>query len=199
MHVIANRGLKEHSQENTIDAILLARKASYVDGVLIDIRITLDNEIVVFQKDNLESNTLGKGKISKTNYNDIKKVKFTSKIFKNYIPTLKQILEKYKSNKLLILNLHDALSKNELLVDKTLELLKKYPNYNYYIETSSVDILGYLIEKGNDYKYGPRLSQYPSKCINNISFCDVVYNRLLILNYLFYYYQYDLKYEINQS
>lgn len=178
MYIIANGGMKFHDIENTIDAIMLTKNASYVDGVLIDIRLTLDNEIVVFKDDDLSKNTLSKGFVSKTNYYDLKKVKLPSKIHKYYISTLDEVLRKYQSNKFIILNLHDSLNKNELLVDKTIGLLNNYPNYNFYLETSSIDILGYLIEKANGYKIGPRVMEYPISCTNNISFCDISGNNI---------------------
>lgn len=176
MYIIANGGMKLRNQENTIESILLTKHASYVDGVLVDIRLTLDNHLVAFKNDDISIDTLGKGFVSKMTYQDLRKVKFPSKIFRHYIPTLEEILKKYNSNKIIVLNLHDALDKNEILVDEVVKLLKKYSQYNYYLETSSVDVLDYLFEKANDYKIGPRLSFPPVESNYHVNFCDTLHD-----------------------
>ena len=175
MYIIANGVINGHNS-NTMEAILLTKNASFIDGVLIDVRLTFDNKLVVIRHDDLSKNTLGKGFVSKTKYSDLRKVKFSSKIYKYYIPTLEEVLINYQSKKIMILNLHDAMGKNEILVNEIIKLIEKY-DYNFYIETSSRDILEYLTIKALRYKIGPRFTSLPSICNNNnMFFCDTLYN-----------------------
>lgn len=180
MYVIANGGLKEYGI-NTIESIMLAKNASFIDGVLIDVRLTIDNKLVAIKYDDLTKNTLGKGLVSKMDYHDLKKVKLLNKTYKSYIPLLKEILDKYQSNKIIILNLHDAIDKNEVLVNKVIKLIDNYPDYNFYLETSSKELLQELIVKNiciinKNYRIGLRFTTNAYWCNNKTLFCDTLYN-----------------------
>lgn len=176
MYIIANGGIYKDNYTNTMEAILLTKNASFIDGVLIDVRLTLDNKLVTCKYDDLSKNTLSKGMVSKTNYHDLKKIRLPNKIFKYYIPLLEDVLNKYKSKKMIILNLHDALGKNDILVHETIKLVEKYPNYNFFLETSSNDILERLINKDSHYKIGVKFTSYPIDCDGRTSFCDTLHN-----------------------
>ena len=180
MYVIANGGIKEYGT-NTIESIMLAKNASFIDGVLIDVRLTIDNKLVAIKYDDLTKNTSSKGLVSKMNYHDLKKVKLLNKTYKSYIPLLKEILDKYQSNKIIILNLHDAIDKNEVLVNKVIKLIDNYPDYNFYLETSSKELLQELIVKNiciinKNYRIGLRFTTNAYWCNNKTLFCDTLYN-----------------------
>lgn len=176
MKIIANGGLTTHNKSNTIDAILLTKNASYVDGVLLDVRLTLDNIVVIVKNDDLSIDTLGMGKVSEMKYKDIRKVKFPSKIFKYYIPTLDEVLKLYKSSKKIILNLHPLKDRNENLVLEVLKIVSKYQDYNFFLESVSKEIIDYLFLYGNNYKIGKKMSNVLSKCDGESSFCDISYH-----------------------
>ena len=180
MYVIANGGLKEYGT-NTIESIMLAKNASFTDGVLIDVRLTFDNKLVSCKYDDLSKTTLSKGLVSKMKYCDLKKVKLLNKTYKNYIPLLKEILDKYQSNKIIILNLHDAIDKNEVLVNEVICLIDNYPDYNFYLETSSKELLQELIVENicminKHYRMGLRFTTNAYWCNNKTLFCDTLCN-----------------------
>lgn len=180
MYVIANGGIKEYGT-NTIESIMLAKKAGFIDGVLIDVRLTLDNKLVAIKYDDLTKTTLSKGLVSKMNYHDLKKVKLLNKTYKTYIPLLKEILDKYQSNKIIILNLHDAIDKNEVLVNEVIKLIDNYPDYNFYLETSSKELLQELIVENicminKAYRIGLRFTTNAYWCNNKTLFCDTSCN-----------------------
>jgi len=180
VYVIANGGLKEYGT-NTIESIMLAKNASFTDGVLIDVRLTFDNKLVSCKYDDLSKTTLSKGLVSKMKYCDLKKVKLLNKTYKNYIPLLKEILDKYQSNKIIILNLHDAIDKNEVLVNEVIKLIDNYPDYNFYLETSSKEVLQELIVKNiciinKNYRIGLRFTTNAYWCNNKTLFCDTLCN-----------------------
>lgn len=196
MYVIANGGIKEYGT-NTIESIMLAKNASFTDGVLIDVRLTLDNKLVTVSNDDLTKTTLSKGMVSKTKYHDLNKVKLLNKNYKTYIPLLKEILDKYQSNKIIILNLHDAMDKNEVLVNEVIKLINNYPDYNFYLETSSKEVLQELIVENicminKNYRIGPKFTTNAYWCNNKALFCDIscdeasdsinFYNQVLVHN-----------------
>ena len=129
MLIIADGGMVSCNVSNTMDAILLTRNTGFIDGVKLDVRMTYDNFLVLCKDDDLSKNTLAKGTISKSNLDYIKKVKFPSHVFKYFIPTLQDILEKYDKGKIVVLELYPQ-NNNLLYCKKIFELLSHYP-YKY--------------------------------------------------------------------
>ncbi len=137
--IISDGGLNIN-ERNTLDAILLTKNISYIDGVKIDIYLTKDNYFVVANSNNLNDFTLSNKKINEVNYDYLRKVKFPSHIFKYYIPTLEEILTNYHTNKIVVLEIYD-----EKELDKLFALLIKY-NYKYYFLSKDISILHKLKE-----------------------------------------------------
>ncbi len=157
MHIIADGGMSCYNPSNTMDAILLTINLSYVDGIKLDVFKSKDHYFVLSTDDDLSKSTLSKKKIHETNYEYLKKVKFPSHIFKYYLPTLKEVLDKYIIKKKLILCLH-ILDNENLFLDKLYDLLAQY-NYEYYFITDRDFFLFHPISKlgkvlsDNDYYY----------------------------------------------
>lgn len=129
MLIIADGGMVNCNVPDTMDAILLTKNNGFVDGVKLDVRMTNDNFLVLCKDDDLSKNTLAKGMVSKSNLDYIKKVKFPSHVFKYFIPTLQDILEKYDKGKIVVLELYPQ-NNNLLYCKKIFELLSHYP-YKY--------------------------------------------------------------------
>ena len=127
MHLIANGGMISLNMSNTIDAIMLTKYIKYVEGVKLDVYKTIDNYFVLSENDDLSIHTLSNKLISNSKYDEIKNTKFSSHIFKYYIPTLEEILKYYISDKKIFLEIHFNDNKNDLY-----ELLGRYP-YEYTI------------------------------------------------------------------
>ena len=136
MHIIANGGIVSLNIGNTMDAIMLTKYVSYVEGVKLDVYKTMDNYFVLANNDDLSIDTLSNRFISKSMYDDIKNTKYQSHIFKYYIPKLEEILKYYVSDKKIFLELHFKDN-----IDALYKILMKYP-YEYII-----------INKDNDYLY----------------------------------------------
>lgn len=139
MHIISDGGLSDWNTYDTIDAILLTKHLSYIDGVKLDVRKSLDNVLVLSKYDDLSQLTLSNKMVSDSNYDYLHKVKFPSHIFKYYIPTLEEILSKYERGKIIVLEIYD--DKNiDILLLKLEEIIQKY-SYQYYYISSNRDIL----------------------------------------------------------
>lgn len=88
-------GFKHGAPENSLSAIQHALDLG-VDIIEIDIRLTLDHELVVLHDKTLERTTNGKGKVSHHKLKDIKKLflKDTNgNLTTERVPTLKEVLE----------------------------------------------------------------------------------------------------------
>lgn len=136
MHLIANGGMISLNIGNTVDAIMLTKYVSYVEGVKLDVYKTIDNYFVLANNDDLSKDTLSNRLISKSTYDEIKNTKYQSHIFKYFIPKLEDILKYYVSDKKIFLEIHFKDN-----IDELYKILLKYP-YEYT-----------LIKDVNDYIY----------------------------------------------
>lgn len=116
--------------KDTLDAILLTKNIPYIDGVKIDVFMSKDGILVTAMDNDLSKFTLSKKKINEENYSYLKKVKFPSHIFKYYLPKLSDVLDKYDSRKIIILELHEQID-NEKYLSNLLGILNQY-YYQYY-------------------------------------------------------------------
>lgn len=161
MEVIANGGYLGNISD-TLDALLLIKNIKSFDGVLIDVRKTLDDVLVLSKYDNLNKNTLSNKVISQSKYSDIRKVKYPSHIFKYFIPTLQEFLEKYQSNKKIFIKMYDV---DNIYLDLLYDILNKF-NYQYF----------YIIDQEELLK-NHRLCQIGDIC-NNYLFLDKLNNNI---------------------
>ena len=137
MYIIADGGIGCNS--NTIDAIMLTKNLSYIDGIKLDVRMSLDNVLVLAEDDDLSKNTFSKEYVSKSNYHYLRKVKFQSHIFKYYIPTLNEVLKNYNKEKIIVLDIHED-ERINVLINELLVLINEY-DYIYYFYSSSKIVL----------------------------------------------------------
>ena len=155
MYLISDGGLSCNTLD-TIESIMLTKNNDILDGIKLDVRKTIDNKYVLSKFDDLSLLTCSKNMVSKSNYNYIKKVKFPSHIFKYYIPTLDEILNKYNKDKVIVLEIFNS------NIDGLYNILSKY-GYKYYfyskdknilkkIENSNLNKLGKVINDNNIYK-----------------------------------------------
>ena len=114
MKIISHRG-NGNGKENTKNAILKSLNKKYIDGVEFDIRFTKDKNFVI------NHNKTYKGKIiSKENTKELKKLGLN---------TLKEVLKKINTNKIIMIEIKD---KEESQIKYLNKILKKY-KLNYYI------------------------------------------------------------------
>lgn len=94
--VIAHKGASGYAPENTLAAIQLALDMK-VDMIAIDVRNTLDEEIIVFHDETLDRTTNGTGNVHDYTLEEIKQLDagswFDSKFGEERVPTLKEVLD----------------------------------------------------------------------------------------------------------
>ena len=134
MYIIADGGVTSINDSDTIDAIMLSKNIDYIDGVKLDVYKSLDNIFVLCPSNELNEFTLSNKKVSECNYEYLKKVKFPSRVFKYYIPTLEEVLINYNIDKKIVLKIY---TKDNL--DDLRKILIKYP-YHYFFITSDKEI-----------------------------------------------------------
>ena len=153
MYLISDGGLSCNSLD-TIESVLLTKNIKRLDGVKLDVRLSLDKVFVISRYQELDKFSYSKGLINEYNYGYLKKIKFPSHIFKYYIPTLEEILKRYNKDKIIVLELY---STNNL--DKLFNLLNKY-DYKYYffskdnnvndkLTALSFNKIGFIINSNN--------------------------------------------------
>jgi glycerophosphoryl diester phosphodiesterase len=89
MEILAHRGIHEKAMENSLESFEFAVSAP-VDGVELDIRLTADNEVVVFHDEDLKRLFENDGKISSLTYEEINEISFAEGV---RVPKLKEIFD----------------------------------------------------------------------------------------------------------
>lgn len=171
MMIISDGGMVSCNSKDTIDAIMLTKNIDYINGIKLDVRISKDNILVLAEDEELNKFSLSNKKVSTCNYDYLKKIKFPSHIFKYYIPTLEEILQKYNNEKIIILELYIS-EKLDILLNKLYDLLQKY-SYQYYFMSENNDVINKLKES-NLNEIGTILSDNEYKIINNYNIDDEI-------------------------
>ena len=132
MKIICDGGITSCNIPDTTDAIMLSKNLKNVDGVKLDVRLSKDNYLVLSRYDDLSIFTLCNKHVSLCDYNYLRKVHFNSHIFKYFIPTLEEILQKYNDKKIIVLELYPQ-SNLDMYFSLLYDVLVKYPYSYYYI------------------------------------------------------------------
>ena len=125
---------------DTIESVMLTKNMNHIDGVKLDVRLSHDHIFVIARYEELNKFSYGKGKIFDYNYTYLRKIKFPSHIFKYYIPTLEEILNRYNKDKIIVLELF-----NDNDLDKLYSLLIKH-QFVYYFLSKNNSIINKLKE-----------------------------------------------------
>ena len=162
MKVIANGGAStKNVANNTLDAIYLGLNAPYIDGFKFKLYLTKDKEIITLSDDIVELYTKGLNEIDDYTLKDFLLFNVGSKVQKQQIVTLRQILYIFQNtNKYLILELADQKENNALFTDLVLNMIRSYSNsINIYLESENVEIVEYLKSTDNSYHIGIRITE----------------------------------------
>lgn len=124
LRLIAHRGYSSHAPENTIAAFDLALKLGYKD-IEFDVQLSRDGVAMVMHDEMLDRTTNGHGKLSDHTYEELKQLDagawFDPKFAGQRIPTLLELLARYKSRAYLHIELK---SKQAELPQRVLEALE---------------------------------------------------------------------------
>lgn len=162
MKVIANGGAStKNVANNTLDAIYLGLNAPYIDGFKFKLYLTKDKEIITLSDDIVELYTKGLNEIDDYTLKDFLLFNVGSKVQKQQIVTLRQILYIFQNtNKYLILELANQNENNALFTDLVLNMIRGYSNsINIYLESENVEIVEYLKSTDNSYPIGIRVTE----------------------------------------
>ena len=162
MKVIANGGAStKNVASNTLDAIYLGLNAPYIDGFKFKLYLTKDKEIITLSDDIVELYTKGLNEIDDYTLKDFLLFNVGSKVQKQQIVTLRQILYIFQNtNKYLILELADQKENNALFTHLVLNMIRGYSNsINIYLESKNVEIVEYLKSTDNSYPIGIRVTE----------------------------------------
>ncbi|MCE5305412.1 glycerophosphodiester phosphodiesterase, partial [bacterium] len=131
--VVAHRGASGLSPENTISACIEALKYD-IKIIEVDVRLTKDNEIVVFHDELLARIANLDKSIEELTTDEIKNIDvgtWFSEKFNEKIPTLKEIIDTIRDKAYLIIELKTN-NNREVFIDKLFEIIKS-TNYHDYV------------------------------------------------------------------
>ncbi|WP_312471848.1 glycerophosphodiester phosphodiesterase [Neobacillus sp.] len=125
--IFAHRGYSASFAENTMGAFVEAEKAR-ADGIELDVQLTKDGEIVVIHDEKVDRTTSGKGFVKDFLYKDIRKLNANNKgVKKESIPSLSEVLEWLKTNKLLCnIELKNGLIAYEGMEEKVIQQVREH-------------------------------------------------------------------------
>ena len=124
---IAHRGASSYAPENTFAAFDLARSMGVKD-IELDVHFTNDDHIVVIHDESVDRTTNGSGHVREMTLEKIRSLDaglwFSSKFIAEPIPTLGEVLERYKDD----LNFHIEIKARDApgLATRTCDLVRGY-------------------------------------------------------------------------
>ncbi|WXG42339.1 MAG: glycerophosphodiester phosphodiesterase family protein [Candidatus Freyarchaeum deiterrae] len=127
--LIAHRGASFYEPENTLKAIKRALDFG-VDGVEIDVRSSIEGNIVVFHDDTVDRTTNGTGKLRDMSLLEIRSLDAGKG---EKIPLLEEVLELVKGKALLVIELKIA-----GIEERVLEIVEKYDMLDNVLVTSFI-------------------------------------------------------------
>ena len=168
--IIAHRGIYNNITiyENTIESIMYAVKNNLI--VEIDVRLTLDNEVIVYHDDIADRFLKLKDKVNTLTYEELL---YLSPF---HIPTLKEVLDNINLEIPIIIEVKED---NKIIRNKLNELLKKYKG-KFVIQSFIYDALKYYKKMGyfvgllvSDRLNRDIVSKYP-----DVDFVNIKYNSI---------------------
>ncbi len=145
MNLIAYRGLSSKNVAyHTKDAIILALNADYLSGISMHVRLTKDQELVVYDEEEFRIGNHSFGSIQDLSLNELRHFNVGNKIQRQMIPTLREILDCYRTEKILLLELADEQDRNFLFAERVAALLNQYRNINLLVTSQSKELVLYL-------------------------------------------------------
>ena len=136
--IIAHRGIYNNITiyENTLESIMYASKNNLI--VEIDIRTTLDNEIIVYHDEDASRLNNLKDTLNTITLNDLEYIS------QFHIPTLSEVLTSINGHVPIIIEIKED---NKIIRTKLIELLKKYTG-SVAIQSFNIDIVKFFKKKG---------------------------------------------------
>lgn len=179
MKLIAHRGYKLNSKENTIESFNNAYNDSSFFGIELDVRKTLDNKLVVLHDFFINRVSDGYGFINKLTYKDILKYNFNTKKNKEKILLLKDVIKKYNKKIILIEIKDSSINLNEIK-----DIINKN---NIYVMSFNKKHIYSFLDSNKKYKLGYLNYGNYDKSDLNLDF--IVLNKYLITDKIIEFYK----------
>ena len=126
--IFAHRGASAHAPENTLAAFKLAEESG-APAVELDVKLSLDGEVVVFHDPGLERTTGVKGWLNQTTFSDLRQLdagSFFAESFRTEkIPLLEEVFDLLAGRMLINVELTNYVSPRDALVEKTAALVMR--------------------------------------------------------------------------
>jgi glycerophosphoryl diester phosphodiesterase len=127
--VIAHRGDKAHTPENTLPAFIKAAEKG-ADAIELDVKLCGDGHVVVLHDQTVDRTTNSKGDISQLSFAEIRKItanaQFPGSFLDARIPCLEEVFEAVGERMHINIELTNYATPTDTLVQKVIELVKKY-------------------------------------------------------------------------
>ncbi len=150
---IGHRGFGVYCIENSLSAINKAIE-NKLDMVEIDVRLTKDEEVVVFHDPNLKRLGFVKHKIEDLDYESVKKMRIFSKKKTEdrheLIPSLREVLELCCDRIPVNIEIKHSQEKNLILIKKVIALIQEYNMLTQIIISSFQKEILSLVNQEND-------------------------------------------------
>lgn len=137
---IAHRGNDDDFLENSKEAILNALNKPYVDGVEFDIRITKDKHFVIHHNATIFAHQK-RGFIKNMTLKELKKIQIKEKNKTYQIATLKEVLKKVNTNKIIIIEIKEEQNYSIKEQKRLIRLINHYPNLNIYLASFNYKLI----------------------------------------------------------
>ena len=142
-YIVAHRGLSSKAPENTLESFDLAI-LSGVTHIEFDVHLSKDNEVVVVHDDTVDRTSNGAGKVNSMTLEELQQLDFGSWFSKEFshskIPSLRNILMRYKSVNLVI----EIKGKDKFLVEKVFKIIHSNQYWKEKIYKSKEDEPGII-------------------------------------------------------
>ena len=136
---IAHRGASALAPENTLAAIRKAIEIG-VDMIEIDVRQSLDHEVVVMHDRSLKRTTNGHGKVRKKTLAELQKLDagswFAPEFANERIPTLEEVLTTVKGHCGLLIEVKDGHKRSPWFAKRLVTLIRQFDAYDWVVVQS---------------------------------------------------------------
>ncbi len=126
--IIAHRGASLDAPENTLPAFELAIQQS-ADAVELDVKLSLDQEIIVIHDQKVDRTTNGQGRVDQLPLADIRQLDAGASFGEMYrgtrIPTLREVIETYGQQTLINIELTNYATPTDSLPMRVAELVQQ--------------------------------------------------------------------------
>lgn len=138
--------------ENSSEALIQALSHPLIDGVELDVRLTKDNEVVIFHDATLERTTNAIGFVRDKTWNQLKELTLISEKYHTKISKLSSFLKRVHTSKIILIELKEETGDYKILADQVCRILDRYSNLNLYLVSFRADLIKYIEKKYPKYR-----------------------------------------------